>query len=180
MSEDDWKDGIHPARYRKRPVTVEAVRYLPGIGNGAGVTSRDALPESHPAFQMAKEQGIPEDTDWGWIGTLEGGHIAEPEDWIITGVEGERYPCKPRIFEATYQEVGNSPILSPQAVLNTGFNVFALQIVAESVLRFPDLKPFSFVFPVEREDTKPWSGLRFMLEPVRTIDLESDPHDDAP
>lgn len=38
----------------------------------------------------------------GWIDTLEGGHIVCPGDWIITGVAGERYPCKPAIFEATY------------------------------------------------------------------------------
>lgn len=39
----------------------------------------------------------------GWIDTLEGGHIVCPGDWIITGVKGERYPCKPDIFSATYE-----------------------------------------------------------------------------
>ena len=39
----------------------------------------------------------------GWIDTLEGGHIVCPGDWVITGVKGERYPCKPDIFEATYE-----------------------------------------------------------------------------
>ncbi len=39
----------------------------------------------------------------GWIDTLEGGHIVCPGDWIITGVKGEHYPCKPDIFEATYE-----------------------------------------------------------------------------
>ena len=43
--------------------------------------------------------------DHGWIDTLEGGHIVCPGDWIITGVKGERYPCKPDIFKATYEEV---------------------------------------------------------------------------
>lgn len=38
------------------------------------------------------------------IETLEGIMIANPGDWIITGVKGERYPCKPDIFEATYEE----------------------------------------------------------------------------
>lgn len=38
----------------------------------------------------------------GWIDTKEGGHIVCPGDWIITGVKGERYPCKPDIFEQTY------------------------------------------------------------------------------
>lgn len=41
----------------------------------------------------------------GWIDTLEGGHIVCPKDWIITGVKGEYYPCKPDIFAATYEEV---------------------------------------------------------------------------
>jgi hypothetical protein len=39
----------------------------------------------------------------GWIDTLEGGHIVCPGDWIITGVKSETYPCKPDIFEATYE-----------------------------------------------------------------------------
>ena len=39
----------------------------------------------------------------GWIETLEGGHIVCPGDWIITGVQGEMYPCKPDIFEQTYE-----------------------------------------------------------------------------
>ena len=41
----------------------------------------------------------------GWIDTLEGGHIVCPGDWIITGVAGENYPCKPGIFAATYAPV---------------------------------------------------------------------------
>lgn len=41
----------------------------------------------------------------GWIDTLEGGHIVCPGDWVITGVSGENYPCKPDIFEQTYELV---------------------------------------------------------------------------
>jgi hypothetical protein len=39
----------------------------------------------------------------GWIDTLEGGHTVCPGDFIITGVKGENYPCKPDIFAATYE-----------------------------------------------------------------------------
>ena len=39
------------------------------------------------------------------ISTLEGDMIASPGDWIITGVNGEQYPCKPDIFKKTYEEV---------------------------------------------------------------------------
>ena len=41
----------------------------------------------------------------GWIDTLEGGHNVCPGDWIITGVRGEYYPCKPDIFETMYDAV---------------------------------------------------------------------------
>lgn len=43
--------------------------------------------------------------DHGWIDTLESGHVVCPGDWIITGVKGERYPCKPDVFTETYEPV---------------------------------------------------------------------------
>lgn len=39
------------------------------------------------------------------IHTLEGAMVAEVGDYIITGIQGEKYPCKPDIFKATYEEV---------------------------------------------------------------------------
>jgi len=44
----------------------------------------------------------------GFIDTLEGGHIVCPGDWIITGVNGEYYPCKPDIFKKTYTKIQGS------------------------------------------------------------------------
>jgi hypothetical protein len=41
----------------------------------------------------------------GWIDTLEDGHNVCPGDWIITGVAGEKYPCKDEIFKQTYEAV---------------------------------------------------------------------------
>ncbi len=41
----------------------------------------------------------------GWVDTLEGGHIVCPGDWIIKGVKGEFYACKPDVFAETYEEV---------------------------------------------------------------------------
>ena len=41
----------------------------------------------------------------GWIDTKEGGHIVCPGDFIIKGIQGEFYPCKPDIFEQTYEAV---------------------------------------------------------------------------
>lgn len=37
------------------------------------------------------------------IQTLEGNMVAEPSDWIIIGIKGERYPCKPEIFDKSYE-----------------------------------------------------------------------------
>lgn len=46
------------------------------------------------------------------IHTLEGDMHASPGDWIITGVNGEQYPCKPDVFEKTYQSVDFESSLS--------------------------------------------------------------------
>lgn len=46
----------------------------------------------------------------GWIDTLEDGHNVCPGDWIITGIKGEHYPCKPDIFAATYEPVAKRPM----------------------------------------------------------------------
>lgn len=69
-------------RYRKRPVVIEASQWLK---HG-----------DHPAVQYST-------WDTGWIETLEGGHKVVSGDWIITGVKGEHYPCKPDVFEQTYE-----------------------------------------------------------------------------
>lgn len=48
-----------------------------------------------------------ENSQHGWIDTAEGEHRVCPGDWIIKGIKGEFYPCKPDIFKATYDVVGN-------------------------------------------------------------------------
>jgi len=45
----------------------------------------------------------------GWIDTPEGGHTVCPGDWVITGPDGEHYPCKPRMFEKVYEPVAAGP-----------------------------------------------------------------------
>lgn len=83
------------ARYRKRPVVVDAIQWHPHE-NCAEVAEflGDAFdPEdcSDPLTETYK------------IDTLEGPMWASAGDWIIRGVEGEHYPCKPSIFAATYE-----------------------------------------------------------------------------
>ena len=79
--------------FRKKPVIVEAVQWF-CIGDHPKVYLRE------PLGDLANfTDPVP------WIGTLEGGHIVTPGDWIVTGVVGEHYPCKPHIFEVTYEPV---------------------------------------------------------------------------
>ena len=54
-----------------------------------------------------KRPVIVEADQWfpAYVETLEGRHGVRPGDWIITGIKGERYPCRPDIFEATYEPV---------------------------------------------------------------------------
>lgn len=84
-----------PRCYRKKPVEIEAMQYLPNDSE-----STDALMhflEGCTGWRMSDaELGIV-------IPTLEGDHLARPGDWIIKGVKGEFYPCKPDIFQATYE-----------------------------------------------------------------------------
>ena len=88
-------------RYRKLPIEVEADVYTLGMEDGL-MTSGEAIINGwknksyvHPA--CAKFKGIP------YIETLEGYHFISEGDYIITGVESERYPCKKGIFEKTYE-----------------------------------------------------------------------------
>ena len=77
--------------YRKKPVVIEAVQYT-------GLNSAEI--ELFTGQPIGKETGKPI-----VITTLEGQHIASLGDYIIKGVRGEFYPCKPDIFDATYSEI---------------------------------------------------------------------------
>lgn len=85
-------------KFRKKPVVIEAIQYHPH-GNCAEVAAFMGQPYDADVC----EEGEPEES---WlIPTLEGVMEAAPGDWIIRGVQGEFYPCKPDIFTATYEEV---------------------------------------------------------------------------
>lgn len=93
-------------KFRKKPVVIEAMQFIPTLvesaklklfcGDALGCISKTAF----DGFRWEAE-----------ILTLEDGHdnrvkhIATEGDWIIKGVQGEFYPCKPDIFEATYEAV---------------------------------------------------------------------------
>ena len=84
-------------KFTKKPVTIDAVQWNKD-GDHPNVVElpkkvRDTIDERTTALGVDALR---------WIGTLEGGHIVCKGDWIITGVQGEQYPCKPDIFALTY------------------------------------------------------------------------------
>jgi len=84
-------------KYRKRPIVVEAVQWL---------NKKIVCPPGPLWFVEAEERDeIQLFGDTLCIKTLEGEMRARSGDWIIRGVNGEIYPCKPEIFEATYERV---------------------------------------------------------------------------
>lgn len=95
-------------KYRKKPVVIEAMRLHAEIGESDFL---DPNTRAHAeiagwmmghGFKSFKVHG--ERRPYGLaIETLEGVMVADPGDWIIRGEQGEFYPCKPYIFEATYE-----------------------------------------------------------------------------
>ncbi len=83
------------AKYRKKPVVIEAIQWA---GNNF-----DEIKEFCSEVVYHGVEG--EARRWLLIKTLEGGMRAKTGDFIIKGIRGEFYPCKPDIFEATYEEV---------------------------------------------------------------------------
>lgn len=80
------------SKYRKKPVVIEAFKW------GTDVVP-DWWVKASASFEMNVEAGTV------YIHTLEGTMIANSGDYIIQGVQGEVYPCKPDIFKATYEAV---------------------------------------------------------------------------
>lgn len=78
------------AKYRKKPVVIEAVQWK-------GYPTNSML--THLGGSVLMDGG----SGFMVIETLEGKLYATPGDWIIRGVKGEYYPCKPDIFEQTYE-----------------------------------------------------------------------------
>ena len=79
-------------RFRKRPVVIDAIQF-----DGSNYSAVFGfMAAALPAGTHSAEGSI-------FIPTLEGLMRADKGDWIICGVKGEFYPCKPDIFEKTYE-----------------------------------------------------------------------------
>lgn len=90
-------------RYRKKPVEIEARKF---IGNSELIDVYELAEWCGGEFKHDTHPGQERKTYY-WsieIPTLEGTMRATPGDYIIRGVQGEFYPCKPDIFAATYEE----------------------------------------------------------------------------
>ena len=81
-------------KFRRKPVVIEAIQWT-----GAKESLAEIL-NFCPTCIISTSH-----THALYIDTLEGRHRADVGDWIIKGVKGEFYPCKPDIFEATYERV---------------------------------------------------------------------------
>jgi hypothetical protein len=88
-------------KFKKKPVVIEAIQW---DGTKSG---KNRITDSFPLLlTTAQSCSLYGDEMQGWsIDTLEGSHIVSRNDWIIKGIKGEFYPCKPDIFEMTYDTV---------------------------------------------------------------------------
>jgi len=81
-------------KFRKKPVVIDAKRWFTHGDHPSVYRYEQSTLDKYPAYAQC-----------GFIKTLEGNMHVVPGDWIIRGVKGEFYPCKPDIFEATYEKV---------------------------------------------------------------------------
>jgi hypothetical protein len=85
-------------KFRKKPVVIDAVQITDEWFDGY-----------HPNPLHPRGLVMDPRTRTVEIKTLEGVMVGNVGDWIITGIKGERYPCKPDIFAATYEPVEEPP-----------------------------------------------------------------------
>ena len=83
------------SKFRKKPVVIEAIQWT-----GLNVKELESFTQNE-FYQSEVDFG----TSFGSIKTLEGKHTVTQFDWVIKGVKGEHYACKPDIFEQTYEAV---------------------------------------------------------------------------
>lgn len=107
MTDTDTPAQIGATRqFRKKPVVIEAWQF-PGSITGAPAWLRGALENGSVRYEDTPRRYLT-------IETLEGDHRANLDDWIIRGVKGELYPCKPDIFAATYEPADKPALSAPR------------------------------------------------------------------
>ncbi|HQU12563.1 MAG TPA: hypothetical protein PLV07_13380 [Acidiphilium sp.] len=131
-----WKNGDHPADYahdeqglQNGEITVFSGEYCKSQGWEGQIVRYFRRPDVVGDRRCLHCGRIMH--EHGWIDTLEGGHIVCPGDWIITGVNGEHYPCKPDIFTQTYEDAA-------KALLDEGALVEAIGQAIQDEMRPSD------------------------------------------
>ena len=94
-------------KYRKKPVEIEAHQWDGTAEKATEIIDGILMNGGSATYRCDGPGGCPgtEGSHYIVIQTLEGDMLASPGDWIIQGVQREFYPCKPAIFEATYEAV---------------------------------------------------------------------------
>lgn len=92
-------------KYRKRPVVIDAEQWFPGNSVAGVCLGGESCRQRSILYPAVLLDGRPH------VHTLEGWHEVSPGDWIITGVKGEKYPCKPDVFAATYEPADGDTVL---------------------------------------------------------------------
>ena len=87
-------------KFKKKPIVIEAIQF-----DGSGDMPDVELHMIDSDAEWICKQCGKTASKHGNVKTLEGFHIACPGDWIIRGIKGEHYPCKPDIFSATYDPI---------------------------------------------------------------------------
>ena len=103
-------------KYIKKPVEIEAIQFTRNNWDEIRSFTNDT---AHTLRIEKRIDGIATCI----IPTLEGKHIAHEGDWIIKGVKGEFYPCKPDTFEMTYEPVVQKDIDEKYGIASTSFEV---------------------------------------------------------
>lgn len=91
---------MHTQRYMKKPVVIEAMQFTRD-------TWYELIDFTHEQVCCFMKRRPDEDVYTCIVSTLEGPMTATEGDYIIKGIQGEFYPCKPDIFEATYEVVSD-------------------------------------------------------------------------
>jgi len=95
---------MKPEKFRKKPVVIEAMHF-DGVSLKTMLAIEEWAGKEKVIFALAQESVETKERkpEYAIIPTLEGPMRAEVGDWIIKGIKGEFYPCKPDIFAATYE-----------------------------------------------------------------------------
>lgn len=98
-------------KFRKKPVVIDAMQFDGTIASASAICQWANAGAEEPLIDYVTQDGDDKNAHDMLVHTLEGDHTASPGDWIIRGVAGEFYPCKPAIFAATY-EAADAPATS--------------------------------------------------------------------